>query len=178
MEQTEKIIQIALAFVVFGSLAIGIVSMLVGKLVDWYDAWWQREAQRTEARKQQTTVKSSPIIAVNLGPRYVEEEDEEDRPVSRPSEPSAPSVLRTDGDQRLTKEAVLDICKHLRARGYSRDAARELFTLMGAAFSNDIWTKAAPPERKDEYITPFAGRVTDKKYYPDNPDLEYAPPSS
>lgn len=109
---------------------------------------------------------------------YVEEEDEEDRPVSRPSEPSAPSVLRTDGDQRLTKEAVLDICKHLRARGYSRDAARELFTLMGAAFSNDIWTKAAPPERKDEYITPFAGRVTDKKYYPDNPDLEYAPPSS
>lgn len=109
---------------------------------------------------------------------YVENEAEEEGGDLRPSASSEPSVLRTDDDQRLTKEAVLDICKHLRARGYSRDAARELFTLMGATFSNDVWTKAAPLEPKGEYLTPIAGRPTDKKYYPDDPELEFSPPTA
>lgn len=107
---------------------------------------------------------------------YVESDEEEEAADLRPSDPSDLSVLRTDGKPQLSKEAVLDICIHLRAHGYSRDAARELFTLMGAAFSNDVWTKAAPPTPTNEYITPIAGRSTDKKYYSD-PELEYQPPN-
>lgn len=59
-------------------------------------------------------------------------------------------------------------------------SANDIYKLVGGNRNEVLQAvrEARPRQVADEYITPFAGRVTDKKYYPDNPDLEYAPPSS
>lgn len=59
-------------------------------------------------------------------------------------------------------------------------SANDIYKLVGGNRNEVLQAvrEARPRQVMDEYVTPFAGRVTDKKYYPDNPDLEYSPPSS
>jgi hypothetical protein len=72
-----------------------------------------------------------------------------------------------------TKEQMLDIFKVLRAAGVSREAIGPAWRAAGLPLNNNLWSDAAPPD--DEIVTPYAGRVTKKDYYPDRPDLEYKP---
>ena len=100
----------------------------------------------------------------------------------RLSAPSEPSVSQTDAQieapkpaaQPAIKAVTLDTVKSLREHKYSRDEARELLRGLGYSLDNNLWAKAAPAQADDDTIvTPYAGRVTSKKYYPDQPDLEY-----
>jgi hypothetical protein len=79
----------------------------------------------------------------------------------------------------LLRPATLDTCKVLRAHGFSRDAARMLLRPLGWTLDNNTWTQAAPlkPADDDLTVTPFAGRVTRRSFYQDDPELEYQPPA-
>lgn len=98
--------------------------------------------------------------------------------------PFVPSPLQTDSRQtadrqqwpKLARDEMLDICKVLRLRGFSREDARQLFRAFHQPLDNNLWTQAAPPD-DDEYITPIAGRRTSAKYFEDDPELVYRPPS-
>lgn len=178
-KQIEQTIQIALAFVVFGALAIGVGSMLVGKLVGWYDAWWAREGQRTEERKQRPSVKSSPIISVNLGTRYVAEDDEPtgiEEPVSTGSTSIIPPAKQPALPANLTE---VEVARWLAKRKTADTlSANEIYKLVGGNRNEVLQAvrEARPQQPSGEYVTPFAGRPTDKKYYSD-PELEYQPPN-
>lgn len=109
-----------------------------------------------------------------------------------PSEPpSAPSVSQTDGSQTDRqrsdgdtaagdiKPEYLTLYKLLRANRISREAARPALKAAKIPLDNNLWRAAAPtppPDDEERLVTPFAGRVTRRSYYPDRADLEYQPP--
>jgi hypothetical protein len=70
---------------------------------------------------------------------------------------------------------TLDTAKSLRAHGYTRDEARALLKTMDRTLGNDTWAQAKPadPIPDDTIVTPYAGRVTKRSYYPEQPDLEF-----
>jgi hypothetical protein len=86
--------------------------------------------------------------------------------------PDAPTWARADQVKLFTL---------LRAHGITRDEARDALRPFGCPVGNDVWAAAAPPPAPaapdgDAIVTPFAGRVTSRKYYPDDPALEYKEP--
>lgn len=99
---------------------------------------------------------------------------------------SSASVSQTDSPQTadrplapaITREQMLDAAKTLRAAGLSREKGRAVFSALGLPLDNNLWAAAAPPEPEADYVTPIAGRATKKAYYPDEPELEFAPPTS
>jgi hypothetical protein len=104
------------------------------------------------------------------------------RAPERPA-PIAPVVLETDGpstpDRPMmpvpTEQQMLDVFKVLREAGVKREALRGAWKAAGLPLNNNVWAEAAPDD--DLTITPFAGRVTRRSYYQDEPDLEYQPPA-
>lgn len=102
-------------------------------------------------------------------------------PVPVSSQPSQAPSLETDAKIEevkpiaapVVKAATLDTCKSLRAHGFNREEARELLRELGWGLNNNVWAKAQPDEDENQIVTPYAGRVTNKKFYPDQPELEY-----
>lgn len=82
---------------------------------------------------------------------------------------------QTAGPAPLPRDVMLDICKSLRAHGYSRDDARALLRKLGQPLDNNIWADAAPAP--PAYVTPIAQRPT-AAAFEDTPELRYeAPPA-
>jgi hypothetical protein len=81
---------------------------------------------------------------------------------------------RTEIRTSVLKPATLDTVRSLRTHGFTRDEARAFLKTLSYSLGNDTWAKAQSVE-DDEIITPYAGRVTKKEFYPDRPDLEYKP---
>jgi hypothetical protein len=108
------------------------------------------------------------------------------RDADPPPAPIAPVVLRTDDGRTTdappkpayTPEQLLTFYRWLRSMGAKREEARAQLKAMGLPLSNDVWAKAEPPkpEADDLTVTPFAGRVTRRSFYADDPELEYQPP--
>lgn len=85
----------------------------------------------------------------------------------------AASDLQTDRQTdtrptRLPPEVMVDICKDLRAHGYTREQARSLLRKFGQPLDNNLWSPAAPTPDA-EHITPIAGRRTDAVFDADFP---------
>jgi hypothetical protein len=98
-------------------------------------------------------------------------------PIAAPSLPvgprtDAPADGRTEEQAPLPRPATLDTVKALRGHGFTRDEARALLKTLGWTLGNDTWARAQPTE-DDEIVTPYAGRVTKREYYPDEPALRY-----
>lgn len=104
---------------------------------------------------------------------------------------SSPSSLQTDETQtadrpmipKPTPDKMLDIFKVLRAAGVDREELRGPWRAAGLPLDNNVWAKAKPTalvteDEDDVLITPWAGRRTSKKFYPDDPDLEYKAPAT
>lgn len=104
------------------------------------------------------------------------------------SEPSSPSVSQTDTPSIVvapavpepTRDEMLDAFRVMRAHKMSRETARLLCARLHRKLDNNLWAQAAPPAEPedDDIITPYAGRRTKARYYPDNPELEYAEPTA
>lgn len=102
----------------------------------------------------------------------------------RPSEPSAASVLRTDGEiapappvvLTPTRAQIIDSCKLMREYGLSREQARAIVRVYGGALPNDLWTQVAPAD--EAVVTPIAGRSTKAVFRYDDPELEYVEPQT
>jgi hypothetical protein len=118
-------------------------------------------------------VKSSPVSAGAV--------------MSRAAEPAAAtgaSDLKTDGMPRQTDappvvtfpSATLDMCKDLRAHGYSREDARAFLKLAGFSLNNNTWAQAKPAESAPVSLTPIAGRPTAATFAEEEPELKYEPP--
>jgi hypothetical protein len=98
--------------------------------------------------------------------------------------PLPPSDLRqtaapdqTDAPpEPVVKSATLDTCKTLRGLGMSREQARTFLRSLGWGLDNNTWA-AAKEDADDLTVTPFAGRVTRRSYYQEDPELEYQPPA-
>lgn len=76
------------------------------------------------------------------------------------------------------RPVTLDGARSLRAHGYTRDEARAFLKGEGLSLGNNTWSQAAPADDDADYVTPYAGRRTKAQYYPENPELEYAEPTS
>lgn len=154
-----------MAFIVIAALVLGLGSMLLGRVVSWW-----------EARGVNTSPGVAPIIMSR---------SEGSVP------PSAPSSLETDGRRtettapgpKFTEDQLLTLYAGLRAHGMVRDKASQLLKASGIPMNNNLWTRAAPPpapgapvEDDDSVLTPIAGRRTRASYYPEEPDLEFNPP--
>lgn len=91
------------------------------------------------------------------------------------------SAGRTDSPQP-SRDDLLTLYKVLRKYGVPREEIRAALKGVRVPLSNDVWAAAAPPpppepEDEDVLVTPIAGRVTRKSFYPDDPDLEYSAPT-
>ena len=96
---------------------------------------------------------------------------------------TAPSVQtdgQTRGDRAMmptpTTAQMLDSCRVLRQAGLTRDQARAALKALGLPLDNNLWSQAAPTDDGQVIVTPFAGRVTRREYYPDDPGLVYQEP--
>ena len=96
---------------------------------------------------------------------------------------TAPSVQtdgQTRGDRAMmptpTTTQILDSCRVLRQAGLTRDQARAALKALGLPLDNNLWSQAAPTDDGQVIVTPFAGRVTRREYYPDDPGLVYQEP--
>lgn len=104
-----------------------------------------------------------------------------------PPTPIAPVVQGTEAGRTpdappkpsYTPEQLLTFYRWLRAAGLKREDARPQLKAMNIPLSNDLWAKAETPtpEPDDLTVTPFAGRVTRRSFYQDDPELEYQPPA-
>lgn len=75
-----------------------------------------------------------------------------------------------------TTTQILDSCRVLRQAGLTRDQARAALKALGLPLDNNLWSQAAPIDDGQVIVTPFAGRVTRREYYPDDPGLVYQEP--
>lgn len=123
----------------------------------------------------------------------VKDSAEEDAPIMSRAAPapalSSASSLQTDSAQtdrqekinKPTPEQYLTLFKVLRAAGVKREDVRPALKGMGLALDNNVWrmAEAEGPEEKEEdvHVTPYAGRRTLARYYPDEPELEYKAPN-
>lgn len=93
-----------------------------------------------------------------------------------------------DGSLQYERQKVLsewpgpvDVARWL-AKRKSADtlSANEIYKLVGGNRNEvlQVVREARPQQRGAEYVTPYAGRPTDKKYYPEEPSLEYQPPTT
>lgn len=106
--------------------------------------------------------------------QVVDDEIMSSAPIVAPSLPVSPRTdASADGRTPILRPATLDICKALRAHKFTRDEARAFLHPLGWSLGNDTWAQAQPTEDEDEIITPYAGRSTNRKYYPEEPALEY-----
>lgn len=102
-------------------------------------------------------------------------------PIAPPSEAlrprtDAPADGRTEIISSVLKPATLDTARELRARKFTRDEARAFLKTLGYSLGNDTWAKAQPAEDEDDLtVNPYSGRMINKKFYPEQPDLEYRP---
>jgi hypothetical protein len=120
------------------------------------------------------------LSRVSLGDDFEIMSNAPDVASSEASRPRTDADLSGQTDGRtppsLTPQPVtLDTAKSLRAHGYTRDEARALLKTMDRTLGNDTWAQAKPadPIPDDTIVTPYAGRVTKRSYYPEQPDLEY-----
>lgn len=159
-EQTRNAaLDMIVALIAVSALVIGLLSMLVGRLV----AWWDRVRSVKHSQNSNAVVMSR----------------------SRENErPSLPSSLQTDSRQTAdrpmipmpSRDIMLDIYKLLRKHGVPREDARPVLKAAGLPLDNNLWSQAAPPE--PIAVTPIAGRPTSAAFRQDDPDLRYeAPPS-
>ena len=87
---------------------------------------------------------------------------------------------RTELVAPALKPETVDGARSLREHGYSRDEARAFLKAHGYSLGNDTWAAAKPAPLTDDdlIVTPYAGRVTRKSYYPAEPELEYQEPKT
>lgn len=142
MADTDMIILI----IVVGALAIGLLSMLVGKVVDWWDRF-VNSSQVVMSRAEQDATENTPLSLRQTEPQT-------DRPP-------------------LTREIMLDVYKLLREHNVSRERARPILKAAGIPLDNNLWTQAAPPPEPIS-VTPIAGRPTNAEFR--DPELTYHPP--
>lgn len=115
----------------------------------------------------------APIILSSSPPRLASE-----------TAPSVQTDGQTRGDRTMipmpTTAQMLDSCRVLRQAGLTRDQARAALKALGLPLDNNLWSQAAPPAAPTDddqlIVTPFAGRVTRREYYPDDPGLVYQEP--
>jgi len=96
----------------------------------------------------------------------------------------SPSSLETaelqTPDQTAPKKyqphELLTVYTTMKHAGISRDAARAALNAIGVPLDNNLWARVPAKEDDDTLITPYAGRVTKRSFYPDDPDLEYKAP--
>lgn len=110
-------------------------------------------------------------------------DDEDSRLGASVSQTDGQADRQTAAPAPIGRDIMLDICRDLRAHGYSRDGARVLLRKLGQSLDNNVWSDAAPPTKAatvedDTLITPYAGRRTKASYYPDDPALEYQAPTT
>jgi hypothetical protein len=84
---------------------------------------------------------------------------------------------RTEPQAPTLKPETVDGARWLRERGVSRDEARAWLKQHGYSLGNDTWAAAKPPATvpDDEFVTPYAGRVTKRSFYTDA-DFPYEEP--
>jgi hypothetical protein len=141
--------------IIWGTVIIGAVP--VGKLL--WKSYGRRLVSSVPSQPRPEIMSSAPTAAPSeaLRPRT-----------------DAPADGRTAEQAPALRPATLDTVKALRGHGFTRDEARAFLKTLGWTLGNDTWAKAQSVE-DDEIITPYAGRVTKKEFYPDRPDLEYKP---
>lgn len=114
-------------------------------------------------------VPDAPIILSSSPPRLASE-----------AAPSVQTDGQTRGDRAMmptpTTTQILDSCRVLRQAGLTRDQARAALKALGLPLDNNLWSQAAPIDDGQVIVTPFAGRVTRREYYPDDPGLVYQEP--
>ena len=100
-------------------------------------------------------------------------------PSSIPSSPETDSPDGRTDAPKISPADLLTFYTWLRSMGAKRDDARAMLRLVGLSVSNDLWSQAAPSPKPadEEIVTPYAGRVTKRSYYPDDPALEYQEPT-
>lgn len=129
------------------------------------------------ARIPRRAVKTSaPVLDVTAGgaPLPMAVRPRTDGPDSPDGQPSVPAMWAPTREQQLT------LFRLLREYGVPREKARPALKAAGWVLSNDVWAQAAPPEPEpadDLLITPYAGRITRRHYYPGDADMEYQAPA-
>lgn len=156
---------------------IGLALTVGAILATLYGAVWalSQVSDWVEKRRAVSTIPPSrtPEITSSRAPDVL--------PIASPPRTDAGTDGRTPMIAPELKSVSLDTVRSLRAHGYTRDDARALLRGLGWSMGNNTWADAAPPAPAaddDDHITPYAGRRTKASYYPENPELEYAEPTS
>lgn len=141
-------------------------------------AWMVGFVRFVQRTMRAQSVNTSPLPA----PEIMSNSADDDHRLS-PSSLQTDSADSPDRQTAPTREQQLTLYRFLRELGASREKARPVLKAAGWPLDNNLWTEAAPapppPAGDDDMMTtPFAGRVTRKSYYPDQPELEYQPPQS
>jgi hypothetical protein len=153
----DDAINIVVGLIVVIMIAVGLISMLIGKVVEWFGR-----------------VKYYPPA-----PPVVMSRSEDGDTRLRPSVSQTDNSQTTDSAPRAlpSRDVMLDTYKLLRKYGIPREEARPILKAAGLPLDNNLWSQAAPAQNDAIYITPIAGRPTSASYYPNDPDLEFQPPN-
>lgn len=148
----------------FLAAALGLI-----KFFAWLTDWREAGGFSAYARKasERYVVNTNQQSAPNVMSRS---DQSDDRLPASVSQTDRQTDDRPPAPVMLPRDVMFDICKDLRAHGYSREAARAFLRKVGQPLDNNLWAQAALPAASEpEHLTPIAGRRTDAVFDADFP---------